>query len=553
MEAVFFCPRGEPRLVQHITTGLRPYLLLTVLCALLFLPGLTSIPPTDRDEARFMQATKQMLKTGDVVSIRFQGDLRTKKPVGIHWLQYLSVKYVADGDLTAAWAYRLPSVLAAWLTVLGVFLAGRRLFDAQAGLLAATLTASTVILMIEAHLAKTDALLLLTVVIAQTSLLEFYRTDPSQPPGLKTVVIFWFAVGLGLLIKGPIICAILFATILMLGLIDRNIGWLRGLQPEIGVPIALAFVLPWILATAAAGHGDVLMASLAEDFIPKLLGGTEGHGAPPGTHLALAPITLWPASLILLPGLIVAWQQRNDRRIRYALAWAAATWLMFELAPTKLPHYILPAVPALALAVAGAWRSSEPSTARWNTIVWCLVALILTATLLWASWTYNGALAPGFILAVFVVTALGLLLRGKVSEVFVPPALACAFALCAFSGVLPNLSDLNLSERLKASVSAHAARQSPPVALSQYHEPSAVFALGTETWLTNARNSAAHIAADPMAMAGVSPDQLQDVIEMVTAVGGTVVVIDRVSGFNYSKGRAEQIILIRSETLEPAP
>lgn len=499
-----------------------------------------------------MQATKQMLETGDLVTIRFQEDLRTKKPVGIHWLQYLSVKYGASDDLTTAWAYRLPSALAAWLTVLGVFIAGRRLFDAQAGLLAATLTASTAILMVEAHLAKTDAVLLLTVVIAQAALLEFYRAEQNQLPGFKTAVIFWAAVGLGLLIKGPIICAILFATILMLGVVDRDVRWLRGLQPEIGIPIALAFVLPWVLATAAAGNGDVLVTSLAEDLIPKLLGGAEGHGAPPGSHLALAPITLWPASLVLLPGLMVAWQRRNDRRIRYALAWAAATWFMFELVPTKLPHYILPAVPALALAVAGVWRPGEPITARWNTAVWFLVALILTATLLWASWAYDGALAPGFILSAFVLIALGLLLHDKIFVVFVPPAIACVFAVCTFSGTLPQLSDLDLSERLRASVTTHTKLQNPPVALSQYHEPSAVFSLGTDTWLTNARNSAAHIAADPTAVAGIAPQHLNSVVEMVGALGGTVVVMDRVSGFNYSKGRAETIVLIRSEPVEGA-
>ena len=59
-----------------------------VLAALLaFLPGFFQIPPTDRDEARFAQATKQMLETGEYVDIRFQDEVRYKKPVGIYWLQ----------------------------------------------------------------------------------------------------------------------------------------------------------------------------------------------------------------------------------------------------------------------------------------------------------------------------------------------------------------------------------------------------------------------------------------------------------------------------------
>ena len=64
-----------------------------LICGLLFfLPGFFNIPPVDRDETRFAQATKQMVETGDYVDIRFQDDVRYKKPVGIYWLQAVAVK-----------------------------------------------------------------------------------------------------------------------------------------------------------------------------------------------------------------------------------------------------------------------------------------------------------------------------------------------------------------------------------------------------------------------------------------------------------------------------
>ena len=64
-----------------------------MLCGfLLFLPGFFSIPPIDRDEARFAQATKQMVESGDLVDIRFQDDVRYKKPVGIYWMQAAAVE-----------------------------------------------------------------------------------------------------------------------------------------------------------------------------------------------------------------------------------------------------------------------------------------------------------------------------------------------------------------------------------------------------------------------------------------------------------------------------
>src|SRR6516225_1100814 len=68
-----------------------------VLCALLlFLPGFFTIPPVDRDEARFAQATKQMVESGDYVNIRFQEDVRYKKPVGIYWLQSAAVEVATE-------------------------------------------------------------------------------------------------------------------------------------------------------------------------------------------------------------------------------------------------------------------------------------------------------------------------------------------------------------------------------------------------------------------------------------------------------------------------
>src|SRR5262245_28932496 len=72
----------------------RAVAVLLVVALLSFLPGFFSIPPIDRDEARFAQATKQMLESGDYVDIRFQDEVRYKKPVGIYWLQAAVVKKI---------------------------------------------------------------------------------------------------------------------------------------------------------------------------------------------------------------------------------------------------------------------------------------------------------------------------------------------------------------------------------------------------------------------------------------------------------------------------
>src|SRR5438105_15357402 len=95
----------------------RAVALLVLVSLAAFLPGFFQIPPTDRDEARFAQATKQMLETGEYVDIRFQDEVRYKKPVGIYWLQAGVVKAANALGMPNAqhtiWVYRIPSLIGA--------------------------------------------------------------------------------------------------------------------------------------------------------------------------------------------------------------------------------------------------------------------------------------------------------------------------------------------------------------------------------------------------------------------------------------------------------
>ena len=96
---------------------IRAVLVLLAFCLIAFLPGFFQIPPVDRDEARFAQATKQMVESGDYVDIRFQDEVRYKKPVGIYWLQAVAVKtgeaFGMPKARTTIWLYRIPSLIGA--------------------------------------------------------------------------------------------------------------------------------------------------------------------------------------------------------------------------------------------------------------------------------------------------------------------------------------------------------------------------------------------------------------------------------------------------------
>src|ERR1700686_140792 len=155
MAETYARPRfGEPRepknrvnpgsrlvgMLDFVTAShVRAVAFLTLCGLVLFLPGFFNIPPIDRDEARFAQATKQMVETGDYVDIRFQDEVRYKKPVGIYWLQAAVVK-TADAlgmpnALTTIWLYRVPSLIGATGTVLLTYWCGLAFVSRRGALL----------------------------------------------------------------------------------------------------------------------------------------------------------------------------------------------------------------------------------------------------------------------------------------------------------------------------------------------------------------------------------------------------------------------------------
>src|SRR5579875_2594836 len=127
----------------------RPYAMLALFCALLWLPGFFTLPPSDRDESRFVQGTKQMLETGDAVRIMNGTEARNRKPIGIYWLQLpFAAAARATGIAVAnpVWPYRIPSLLGGLLAVLATFGLGQTVIGRRAALLAGTMLASCVIL-----------------------------------------------------------------------------------------------------------------------------------------------------------------------------------------------------------------------------------------------------------------------------------------------------------------------------------------------------------------------------------------------------------------------
>lgn len=530
-----------------------------LLAALLyFLPGISSLPPTDRDESRYIQATRQMLDSGNYVDIRFQNEPRYKKPVGIYWLQAASHSLFPGVDATAVWPYRIPSLLGALAGVLGLFLFARKYYGEPVGFWAALLLASSLILVVEAHLAKTDAALFGAVTWMQCALGDlFLAPRTGRSPWKLSPLLFWVAMAAAILLKGPIPLILAAGTLLLLGFWKKRSGGrelFSRTRPLWGVPLVLLIVLPWFIAIYFATDGLFYSKAVGEDLLPKLVSGQESHGAPPGYYLLLATLLFWPGSLVLLARLQTIWSRLASDRGAFLVAWLLPSWLVFELIPTKLPHYILPLLPVLALLTADALLAAEEETPAAITRPWArrlLRGLQLLFGLLWLLATLLLGLAP---------LALQLSGAGKLGAAGVVALLAMALVLWGGFGYLRDRQRKNVARILIGScvvfgvvlmwalpgldrpwiaVKVHQVleQQAPGKLVAVgYHEPSLVFLVGTDTRLVGVDQACDSLGGDYRYLLLDSRNH-----DKFFASAGqsckTVTSLAEFPGFNYSKGK----------------
>jgi 4-amino-4-deoxy-L-arabinose transferase-like glycosyltransferase len=532
---------------------------LLVMSLVCFLPGFFSIPPVDRDEARFAQATKQMIESGDYVDIRLQDEVRYKKPVGIYWLQAGAVRAGAALGVpqahTTIWLYRIPSLIGALGAVLLTYWSALAFVSRRTACVAGLMLATSVLLGIEAHLAKTDAMLLLAIVAAMGVLArEYLGKDAAAPPGWVLPAVFWTALAGGVLLKGPLILMIVGLTVVTLALVDRSIRWLARLRPLVGVLWLLVLVLPWFIAIIGRSGEAFFVDSVGGDLMSKLTGGQESHGAPPLAYLVLFWLTFWPAAPLAALAAPAVWRQRREPAVRFLMAWLVPAWIVFELVPTKLPHYVLPLYPAIAILIAGAIEQQALSGKRWLvriTVHWPLFAALLSIAAIVAVMMLRrqlGFLAWPFAAAamIFGFFAWRLFDEDGAERSFLRAAVAAQLvAIAVFGAIVPLLRPLFPSAALAEAVNPRC--EGPRYAAAGYHEPSMVFLFGTSILLTDGAGAADFLQAGGCRFAMVDARQERAFAQRAEAIGLRYAPGPRIDGFNYNAGRAITVAVYRSE------
>lgn len=551
-----------PTLLDQFAHGWRGYVLVALIALMSSLFGASSMQVMDGDESRFVQATRQMIETGDYVRIRVLDEERNAKPIGVYWLQafFVNATLPLTNQVNTIWPYRLPSALGVVLAAIAALWAGRALIGERAALFGAGLFAAGILVGLEGMTAKTDAALLGFTTLAAATLAQIYVGNAkSRVLG----VLFWFALACGTLIKGPVtplVAALLLAT---LGLWERRWDWMKPLLWWPGPALALLVVLPWAIAASIETGGRFFVDMVLDDIAPKLVSGQDSHFGLPGYHLFLLPFLIFPATYALPAAARVSWDAvrapRADdahRGIRFLLAWAAPIFIFFELAPTKLPHYVLPAYPAIALLCgaglvamfSGRWRTAHPA----GVVLYAVYGAMIVALMAAAATFMPGDLATDLRRAIsaalvglgLLALSFTLLIMSPRPDVRAVVLIACAlvFSFSLRERLVPEARLLNVSSDVVAALTR--ARLTPqdnrPLWVVGYNELSLVFL--TRTSIRLAEPEVAGANAEPGAAMVVEGRELQ-VLNTALQERGLVFEIREPPVRGLSLGRGERVAL----------
>ncbi len=344
----------------------RPVCSIICLGLLLMLAGNWILPLTDRDEARFSEASREMIQRGDYVVPWFNGQWRLYKPALIYWCQIASYRVLGINDFSA----RLPSALFTTATALLLVCWGRKTADAKTGFLAGAMFLTGLHVAIIGRIATADLALAFFFTLTVWSGWELTR--PQQPSRWKWWCIFYIALGLGFLAKGPVAWLPLVAMVLGRAL-RKDSFRLPLMETALGLVIPVAIVASWGIPALERTHGMFWAVGMNEQVYQRAVAVNNSHGLAGllGFFLMLPFyfltffVSFFPWST-RVPASLRRWWRGGERDDLgwYLLTIAAVVFVVFSLVKTKLPHYTLPAFPLIALWLARQ-ISGDPQLPAW--------------------------------------------------------------------------------------------------------------------------------------------------------------------------------------------
>jgi 4-amino-4-deoxy-L-arabinose transferase-like glycosyltransferase len=417
----------RPTMPPDAALPVRGAALLLALTAALLLLRQGQVPLIGPDEPRYARVAVEMSRSGDLVTPTLQGEPWLEKPALYYWMAAAAFRAFGETETAA----RLPSIASALLLTGATALVGARLYGGAAGLHAGFALGTCLLVFIYGRAASMDMLLAATVT-ASVGLLALAALGIAGRLAIPAAFVF---AALATLAKGPL-GAILPA--LAAGgyiLAARDWRFLRRLASPVGWALFVLVAAPWYILVIRAEGRAFLDTFLLEHNLQRFTSTIHRHPGPFVYYVPVLLAGLFPWSGLLVPALALV-RPRTDRADLFVLSWLLLPLLFFSLAGSKLPGYVLPCLPPLALLIGrAADRMVKGGAVRGvrgaGLLIVILAALVVAVTIVaaragepaWpllapiAAWCVLMALlfsarirdAPGYALRVLRVGAAGLL------------------------------------------------------------------------------------------------------------------------------------------------
>jgi 4-amino-4-deoxy-L-arabinose transferase-like glycosyltransferase len=394
----------------------------------------------DQDETKYAEVAREILQTGDPITLHVNGGPWYVHPPLYMWLVAGTARFAGFTTFTVRVWSGIFSVVAVYATML----LGRALFNPRTGVLAGAALAVTFHLLVQSRLAVFDTVLLAFMLLAAYNAVRGYQR------GRASDYLWFFAfAGLATLTKGPIglllpgLVMAVFVTVRRAWPRWREVPWLPGLA------IYAVIGLSWYAAETVLHGGAFVRPVLGYYLVGRFFGVVENQAGPWHYYVPILAIgafpwtAFWPAAAV--------WHARRLRQdgSLFVVLWCGIVIVFYSLARTKLPNYVLPVYPLAAVGVAAMWDGMLEgwTAARSRALAASAVLLVALVAVMYAGIAHylsklypaqfrelsHILFPPAIFLAAGVAATVGLLVAGRRAAAF---AALCAAMALAWLGVI---------------------------------------------------------------------------------------------------------------------
>ena len=510
---------------------------------LFFIQGVVKLPVMDRDEARFATASKTMMETKNFVDIKMQDEVRYKKPIGIYWLQSISNYFFGNPPYDEIWVYRLPSTIGIILSIFFIYNFVRKEYDHKNAILCVYFLILPILTISEVHQAKTDGCLFLTVIMSNLILVKGLKDNSLN---LSKKLLFWCTSAAGILIKGPIIFVFTILPLCILSIFKKK-NYFKVIWTIRGFLLFLLISVPWFVTITIISDGLFWHESAINDLFNKVKSGQESHGFPPGYYSILMLLMFWPG-VIFIPILLKKISKnyklfflKKDHEI-FIFLWFVVPLILYELIPTKLPHYIFPSYAALSILLSSIKGKNNfyGITQKFSFFILCFYPVCFLAAQIFIVHEYSKIDRNLWLITFLGICALVILIINFYKKnIFRLISSACLFqSIVYFSAVyylIPKLEPLWISKKISSFIDKKI-NDVDKVLLYGFNEPSLTF-------LTSHKAIKKNIIDYDL-------KKNEKVLYIVTSKHSSFIkknsfnkfkLIEKFEGFNYSQGKKVEI------------